>query len=436
MTTPASSDSRGRQRGRMTLREHPEAGAFLREFQERHLSEVEFLLQQRRRLLVAPAGSWLDAEELELRLARHLEAMSASRAVAVDCAHELLTTGDAWQLRAALHTLAALAPELVDIDRLLQSREEDLTHVLLVWAEALALAENPAIADCCARALYDKRPQVRAAAASLLGYRREVASSKLIDLLADEDASVRGEAALALARLRHRPALAPIESLLPHEAGGTVEPLARAALMLGSNLALAICRQHCAEGQASPSLLRVLGLAGDSQSLPVLRQACKTPELTEAALGAMGLLGLRTAVAELLSQLESEAEPSSRAAARALGLLTGADLKQKARGAVPDEVEIEDESPEVEQWSRDPESWQRWWAAHEARFRDGVRWRHGRPFTLEGCLEELKGAQTPPDTRARAALELALQSRKSFDFEHDWPVLRQRQSLAAWRPPG
>jgi hypothetical protein len=142
------------------------------------------------------------------------------------------------------------------------------------------------------------------------------------------------------------------------------------------------------------------------------------------------MLGSRAVVAELLSHLESAPAPHSLAAARALGLLSGADLKQQVRVA-GNEGEDGDEQLEVEQWSRDPEAWSRWWAACHHRFQEGGRWRHGRPFTLEGCLDELRGALSPPEARARAALELALQSRRPFDFEPDWPVLRQRQSLSA-----
>ncbi|NVJ24473.1 MULTISPECIES: hypothetical protein [Myxococcus] len=145
----------------------------------------------------------------------------------------------------------------------------------------------------------------------------------------------------------------------------------------------------------------------------------------------MGMLGLGAAVTELLSHLTLESATSAQAAARALGLLSGAQLKQQARMA-SEEAEVEDGDVEVEQWDQDPEPWHRWWATHQHRFHRGVRWRHGHPFSLGSCLDELKEALAPPETRIRAALELTLQARRPFDFEHDWPVPRQRQRLSAW----
>jgi uncharacterized protein (TIGR02270 family) len=413
----------------MTLRAHPGANAFLREFQERHLAEVEFLLEQRKRVLRGPRNSWVDAEAPELRVSRHLDAMRASLHLAVDCAQEALV-GDELQFRAGMHVLAALAPEQVGIDSVVNARETTLSAVLASWVEALSQSSNPGAAQTALRATADPRAPVRASATAVLGYRRAGPPSKLLELLSDEDAAVRGEAALALARLHHRPALAAIESLLARTSTIEAEPLARAALMLGSRQALPLCRQHCSTGSPPPQFLRLLGLAGDTKALPILRRSWGQPELVEASLDAMGVLGLGSVVPALMSQLESTNPQYRIAAANALGLLSGAALKEKVRVSI-DSIEDDEEVLEEERWSHSPTAWRRWWDGHGTLLRADWRWRHGHPLGLVSCLAELKHKSTPQESRVRIALELALQSQSSFDFEADWPVTRQLKVLTA-----
>ncbi|MFE8597107.1 HEAT repeat domain-containing protein [Archangium violaceum] len=413
-----------------TLLDHPGAESFLSEFQEEHLSEVEFLLQQRRRLLHAPGARWTDAEESETRLALHLAAMRASVEVALGCAQEAVASGDDGQFLAGLHVLASLAPQEAGIDALLEIREAALEEMLPTWTEALALARHQEVAGCCTRALEDERPQVRAAAASILGHRREGEPSRLMPLLEDGDDLVRGAAALALARLGHRPTLPSIEALLAHSPPERAEPLARAALLLGSRRALTFCRQLCNSGLPPPPLPRLLALAGDAQDLPVLRRLGARPALAEASLEALGLLGFSAAVPELLAHLEAEDPRLRQSAASALGLLSGAGPGLKLRVAARED---EEEGHEREEWSTDPRAWREWWDAHGRRFEGGQRWRHGRRFTLEGCLEELEDPHSPLTLRSRTALELVLHSGRPLDLEPDWPVRRQRAALTRWR---
>jgi hypothetical protein len=271
---------------------------------------------------------------------------------------------------------------------------------------------------------------VRAAAAALLGYRREGEPARLILLLEDGEGAVRGAAAVALALLGHRPALLSIESLLAHSPPEQAGPLVQAALLLGSRRALTFCRQLCNSGAPPPELPRLLALAGDAQELPVLLRLCARPGFTESALEALGLLGLSTAVPKLMEHLEAEDPRHRQAAASALGILSGAGPELKVQVAAGKD---EEEGREWEQWSTAPQAWRRWWERHGRHFEGGQRWRHGRRFTLEGCLEELEEPRGLLAARSRTALELVLRSGRPFDFEPDWPVRRQRESLARWR---
>lgn len=415
-----------------TLLDHLEAEQFLRELQEDHLSEVEFLLVQRQHYFIDPERSWLEAEELETRLARHVAALRAGGQVALDCARQLLAEGDMGQYLAALHVLASLAPEEVAPERVLEARAEPLQELLPPWHEALVLAQHADLARVCTRALRHEQALVRAAAARLLGHRREGQPVHLLPLLSDSAAEVRAAAAVALAQLGHRPALSALERLLPTlPAEDCSEQLLRAALLLGSGSALERCCSLCRTGAASPALIRLLAMAGSEWEFPLLRSLAAHPATAAPALEALGILGMVDCVPQLLESLASPEPMLQLAAASALNLITGANLVQKV--LVPDEQDEDSPGREVEQPSTAPQAWHQWWNAHRHHFRGAARFRQGVALTPAACLAELEAQRSLLPARTRAALELALRLGEPTGLEPDWPVHRQKLVLARWR---
>lgn len=413
------------------LLEHPGAPEFLREFQEEHLSELAFLLVQRRRYLHDPEVEWPDIESLEVRIRHHTEAMQAGGDVAIVCAREALLGEELDELTAAVHAIVPLGECLAEV----MTRMAEADPALLpCFIEGLMLVRHPQLSERLGALLSASRPDVRAATARILGHRHDSGGGPLMPLLDDPVPEVRAAAALAVAELGHQPALPVLERKLTQAPAAELDIWALAALRLGSTRALHVCRQSShAAGTLAPRVPWLLGLAGDAQDFASLRQFCMRPELTSVALEALGLLGVPAAVPLLLEHLGHDMTGVKKAAAKALSLMTGAGLTEKVHVRDEDASEEDEAWFEVTQPSTDAAAWRAWWAEHGSRLEGKSRLRHGQPYRLDSCIEELAHPRSLFEERARAALELDIRSRQAVGFQPDWPVRRQRQAIEQWR---
>lgn len=421
-----------------TLLEHPSAPAFLREFQETHLSELAFLLGQRQCYLRDPELQWPDVESLEVRIDRHTEAMQAGGATAIECARELLGGEAPDELSAAAFALVSLLPGGEGASEVLSRLEALDTELLPSCLEALSLARTPRLSGQFGPLLTSKRPKLRALAARLMGHRQDGSDTRpLLALLHDAALEVRAPAVLALAELGHRPGLPVLEQRLPHTPPEELSAWLCAALRLGSSRALQLCRQACqSTGPVPAPLLQVLAMAGSAQDFALLQRLCARTELSRASLEALGILGVPAAVPLLIEHLGHPREELREAAASALELITGAGLTEKVE--LPAEGDEEDgdltEAPrELSRPSRDAAAWTRWWGAQRARLEGTSRLRYGKPCTPGSYIEELTRPSSPLAARSRAATELVIRSGHFVGFQPDWPIHRQRHALGQWR---
>lgn len=418
-----------------SLLDHPQAQEFLREFQEVHLAELEFLLLQRHRLLDAPGTPWPAVARWEQRIQGHLEAMRAGGTLALNLAREALVSGDGGQFLAGVFVLGSIDPETIGIEALPEARLQALEEVLPSWVQALALVEHPALAAQCTRALKNGHPQVRASAAHLLGYRREGRPADLVALLDDVSPEVRNTAALALARHGYRPALPRIEQVLALQPVTAMELLLLGALMLGSHKALTHCREVCRTRENVPSgLPRLLALAGTEQDANLLIRLGENPQLEDSVPEALGILGDPRCIPLLLRALTSHKPGIRHAAAAALQLITGAGLVQLSPERQEEDADEESSHERLHRRpSTDAHAWGQWWGAHRHEFQGARRYRHGRPFHLGECIHTMSVPETPSTLRAQAWTELVIRSGQYIGFEPTWPHPRQNRALEAWR---
>jgi hypothetical protein len=151
------------------------------------------------------------------------------------------------------------------------------------------------------------------------------------------------------------------------------------------------------------TMLRLLALAGDGTDLDLLGSLMHSPDEV-ALIGWFGHAG----VVEALLHIVSEPEPPSllgalgdsrpQAAARALQRITGAMEPEVSSGA----------HGRADAVPTDPERWRSWWREHHKDFSHRIKYRHGQPYTVDATLDELRRPGVPADSRALAALELAL----------------------------
>ncbi len=420
---------------RLSLLQHPNISEFLREFQEEHLSELEFLLGQRTRYVHGSEISWTDITDLERRFEAHVDAMRASGAIALELAREAMAGGDEAQLMAGAYVVASFqekdgADGLGEAIRTLEETAADLLHV---WEEVLVLSEHPRVAERTNPLLASPRPEVRAVAARILGRRHEGKAERILPLLDDSSPEVRSAAVMALARLDYRPAVTAIENLLQYVPVSEWEPLTFAALCLGSPRALRHCRQACQAGGDIPAgFPRLLAMAGEERDLPVLQKLCSHPKLASQAISAVGILGVPSSVPFLIEHLSSDAREVRLAAGAALNLITGANLYVTER-ALEEGADGDEPGAMVRLPLTDATTWTQWWDGHEPRFSGSRRFRRGKPLSLGICVEELADPSSPFNTRERAAQELRIHSGQAIGFEPDWPIRRQRAAIDRWQ---
>jgi uncharacterized protein (TIGR02270 family) len=418
-----------------SLLQHPSAHEFLREFQEEHLSETEFLLGQRSRHVRDLQIPWPYVADLEHRIEAQLDAMRASGTVALELAREAMTSGDEAQVMAGAYVVASFQERdgADGLGEALHTLEETAEDLLGVWEEVLVLLEHPRVADRANSLLSSPRPEVRAVAARILGRRHEGNAERSLPLLDDASMEVRRAAVMALGRLDYRPAVTAIENLLQYVPVSDWEPLTFAAMCLGSPRALKHCRQACQAGGELPSgFPRLLAMAGEERDLPILQKLCAHPKLASQAIGAVGILGVPSSIPFLIEYLSSDALEVRLAVGRALNLITGANLYVTTRaleeGADGDEPGRMVRLPQV-----DATAWTQWWDGHVPRFSGSRRFRRGKPLSLGLCVEELADPNSPFDVRARAAQELRIHSKQAIGFEPDWPIRRQRAAIDRWQ---
>jgi HEAT repeat protein len=173
-------------------------------------------------------------------------------------------------------------------------------------------------------------------------------------------------------------------------------------------------------------------MAGEEKDLPVLQKLCAHPKLASRSIAAVGVLGVPSSVPFLIEHLSSDALEVQLAAGTALNLLTGANLSVTAR-ALEEGIDEDEPGRMVHLPNTDATTWTQWWDGHEPRFSGSRRFRRGKPFSLNLCIEELLDPSSPFDARERAAHELRIHSGQAIGFEPDWPIRRQRAAIARWQ---
>ncbi|HYO67571.1 MAG TPA: HEAT repeat domain-containing protein [Archangium sp.] len=417
------------------LLEHPEAEGFFRDFQEQHLSELEFLIGQRQLRLSNPEHPWPRLLELETRVAAHVRALRTTENTVPKLLAEVLSSEEPDFVRAVIHALAARDPASVGSTGVFDAMEQASDALLPIFHEALVWVPPSHVAAGLLKLLGSSRPTVVAMAARLLGHHRIGDGARLSLLLQAPHPEVRAAAAAAVARLGYRDALPELEQIVTRAPPIESAELLVSSLHLGSRRSMEYLYQTCRiTTGAPPEFLHLLAMTGRTQALPLLVPHNRELGLTVASLESLGILGLPETVPLLLEHLSTDVPPVRLAAASALLLITGAPLSQKVRLWSPmDEEGDEPNGPEVNQPLTEPKAWHEWWRAHRARLSGPGRLRHGVPFTPDTCVDEIAAQHSSRQTRTRAAQELGILTGKAIDFEPDWPVDRQQRAIERLR---
>lgn len=369
-----------------------------------------------------------DADRPERRLGAHRMAIAASEGGVVSAmADRLATLARELESASARSTDPNVTAYVAAVDLLAFHRSYEAGQVLLAQLldrqlpelpamalrGALARSPNAALVDGLLEAIEKPgEPNAVAAAAEVLGWRRETAASTALQALLREDHSfvVRRAAAQALGRIGDR-ALA--DSLLDVlDVAQLEETVAISLLLLGDRRGVDFHGQALASGGelATPPGEIVGRYGGPSYLLLLMGTAGGQGRPALAAMQGLGYLGDIRAVPRLLENLGHRDRSRQAVACAALELLTG---------------HIEDyEEPGVQM------RWERWWSERGSGMQAGIRYRYGEP--LDPRLLALALGRDDAMVRRGAYDELVITTGCHLPFDADGPWRVQRAHQKAW----
>jgi uncharacterized protein (TIGR02270 family) len=354
---------------------------------EEHFEELDFLWEQRERVIFAEDWTRSELVVLEARAEAHLDALRLAEGHALDLARPALA-GDA--------TFAATAATLVMLD---WGVPELSAEVL----EGLSKAEAPETREGIRiglrhAPLSDLREgllglaagsdlALAAIAADVLAFQR-VAVPGLERLLAADAAESRALVFGALGRLARLVDARALEAGL-EDASAAVRT---AALQAAARSGLPGLAERCRRPDAPPEALAFLGLLGDPADRAHLQAAVADPQRAAAALRGLGALGSIRAIPDLLELLDDS--ELAVAAAAAFQRITGAEdlAAEAAAPAAADETEAAaEEADDIEAEFADeaappdPARARAWWQARASSFAPEGRWQAGSEVGQPGA---------------------------------------------------
>lgn len=390
---------------------------------EEHLEEADFLCQQRKNALSERGYNLGLLTELEERLQAHLEGLILAEADVWNLLKPKLFEGERGEAFAAAF-VALASGESGYRDDLTKALDQAEGPVLEGIREALRHSTSVEVEAILRSRLGAAHGRIRAIALDVLSFRRSPIDVKQLELfLLYEDPAMVAAAATAVGRLRVRPLMTRLEGLLGSDNPHVRREAMRAALLVGSEKALAHCRTAIRKkGEESSEALTFIGLVGQSEDARLLVEALNQPELARSAVSALGWFGYTSAIDALLP-LAADAK-LSRLVGEAIARITGLNLEKEQLVATapapstpkavadskPQEGGVEEdefvEGPDEGLPMPDPAKLASWWRANSSRFDKATRYRNGQLYRQQVLIDILHNGNLPD--RHLAAIELAL----------------------------
>ncbi len=370
-----------------------------------------------------------DADRPERRLGSHRIAVSAAGVEVVHAlAKELVSGARELQAASGRATDPNVAAYVAAVDLLAYHRSYEAAEVLLgqllgarlpdlpqrALRGALARSPNAALVDGLLGVIEEPgEPQGVAAAAEILGWRREHAAvSPLVELVRQgRSVSVMRAAVVALGRIGDRVAIDDLLQVL--EVADLAEEAAVALLMLGDRRGVDFHGQALSSGRelGRPPGEIVGRYGGPSYLLLLMGSAAGEGPRARAALQGLGYIGDVRAVPRLLGALGHRDRSVVATACGALELLLG-------HREDPDEPGVH-------------ARWERWWEQNMQRFTEGARTRYGELLCPALLTEKL--GDDDPLVRRGAYDELVITTGCHMPFDSDGPWRVQAMHRRAWQ---
>jgi uncharacterized protein (TIGR02270 family) len=420
---------------------------FYVELYEEHLEEASFLYGQRLTLFDDPEVSWLAIGEWDERLEAHIDGLVVGEDLALEICAKQAAEGDFGELFAAVCVFCR--QRRFDLLRkAIEGLDLEDPEKLQAMADALKYECPGDWQPELLRILPAEDPRMRFLQATLCGYRRMREAREWNRIIEGDTSALIGRIAWACGRIGDGEAKTLSRNVMVDEDVAVRSAASLALLRLGDHQFVQESLGTGADRSSSWPTIAV-GASRGLVNLILRNVARETPSTDE--LIALGLLGDVAAVPVLLMHLPQE--ELAPAAALGLNVITGAELYEKAFiPEVMDEDELfEDEKEQVRKGqpvlrpdgkpygenvvrlSQKPEDWQSWWTANKLRFRAGLRYRSGVPFSPGALVANLAFEKMPRKVRQLAYEELVIRYGADIPFETDMPIKQQHAAIAKWK---
>lgn len=406
-----------------------------------HVDDASGLRRLRTALLRAPNVGLAELEELDERIAAHLDGI----AVAGSRGRALVTEALA---RAAVGELFTATI------RALEDREAPVLDRLLSIAAAAPEAEAGLLSAFGWVSAATLRGTTQGLLVSRFDYHRKVGlvacgmhgvnpGHALDRAFCDENPSIRRAAMRVAGRSGRRELLEACLRALGEDDRTSRLEAARAALLLGNRAeAIAVLEELALQGGADPrrrfALHLVLRAVPNSRARSILARLAKDGADAATLMQGVAVAGDPHYLPWLIDQ--AKALENARRAGEAISFITGVDVEASslqqpaptaARDGPSDDPSDDDVAIDPDRglaWP-DPAKLAAWWRANHAAFESGFRYFLGEVPRSSVCVRALMGR--PQRQRAAAAEELCLLQPGTALFNVAAPAWRQRRLLTA-----
>ncbi len=342
---------------------------------QEHFEELDFLWEQRERVVFAPDWTLSRLAELEERAEAHLDGLRIGLGHSVDIARPFLAGKEQSAATAAAFVFLAMErPELDDDVLSAFARAGDARDGIRIALRHSPIERLRPGLTSLATAGDDP---VRVAALDVLAFHRAPAPGGFLKLFAAPDPVMRASVYASAGRLGGPWSADVLQEALKSADGGVRRSALYASARLGLPGLAAACRSAIARSsQPLPDVLEFLGVVAESEDIEFLKSVQAVRAHAPGALGGLGAAGDIAAVPAMLAALRDPGLvlPAGAAFVRitgATGIEASAPLPPPA-GLTEEELDLHENIVPV-----DPERAELWWQTKKSRFAPEGRWQFG-----------------------------------------------------------
>lgn len=343
---------------------------------QEHLEEISFLFTQCKSYFFDPEMKWTDIAEFEERLAAHVDAIELGGELALQCAWQLLKSGDEEEIKGAVYTLAAVNKGRATGDLIFEMEKADKKLIPSFVKGFKHTNFSVGLSDKLSPIMSHERQEIRDAVIEILSYRRE---------------GKWGEGRIGKIVSESSPIYLAIS---------------------GKANDLPVLLSAMKNQDTRLSALKGIGILGNMAGVDALLSELKSGDEAIMVAAGEGLEFLTGAgLKEKITVIE-EVDPDE--------LIEG-------------EKPPEPKSKEIERVCTSYDTWADWRRKKFSIFKPDIRLRYGKPFDLGMCIDEMRSENAGFYDRQRAYLELFFRSGHDIPFEPDWWVDKQKESISRWQ---